>query len=189
MEQESRIHRALTQSFFLIVHTETAKKTEFKLSGSTGNLYTITMQFGKMGCDCPDFRQVRKKLFCKHMCWLYLKVFNRPLGDIGKQILVSDIKINTTAFNARYIKQFEQSVSGLASAIINPEKLKSDCAICYEDFKSNQGVKACDTCSNIVHTGCFEKWQSFGNKSCVYCRANIANASLIANGNYLQFRN
>ena len=61
-------------SFFMIerVRDPEALRETFKVLGSTGNVYTVTIEQVPK-CDCPDFG---KGNHCKHLIFVMLKVLN-----------------------------------------------------------------------------------------------------------------
>ncbi|KAF7335749.1 hypothetical protein MVEN_02230600 [Mycena venus] len=67
-----RVERVRTQRFFMVDRKrfEGELKEEFKVLGSTGNIYTVTIQ-QRPSCDCPD---AQKGNHCKHILFIYLKV-------------------------------------------------------------------------------------------------------------------
>ncbi|KAJ7734431.1 hypothetical protein B0H16DRAFT_1426322 [Mycena metata] len=66
-----RVDRVMTQRFFMVDRKrfEGELKEEFQVLGSTGNVYTVTIQH-KPSCDCPD---AQKGNHCKHILFIYLK--------------------------------------------------------------------------------------------------------------------
>ncbi|KAJ8076056.1 hypothetical protein PM082_022039 [Marasmius tenuissimus] len=69
----ARLGRALAQRFFLIHRERDANLREhFTVSGSTGNVYTVTI--GNLPhCDCPD---ALKGNHCKHILFVFMKVLH-----------------------------------------------------------------------------------------------------------------
>lgn len=85
--QLSRLERIHSQTFYLIEKIEnvvnnTTKVYEFKISGSTANLYNVIINLGEMDelmtCNCPDAHSHAKTqgVKCKHCCFVWVKVLN-----------------------------------------------------------------------------------------------------------------
>jgi hypothetical protein len=47
---------------------------DIKLTGSTGNVYTITLRDGVLTCNCPDFKTMGSRTCCKHLAFVLIKV-------------------------------------------------------------------------------------------------------------------
>ncbi|THG97957.1 hypothetical protein EW026_g4159 [Hermanssonia centrifuga] len=67
-----RLERVNQQRFFMVDRTRNGKelKEEFQVLGSTGNIYTVTID-KKPSCNCPD---ASKGNHCKHILFIYAKV-------------------------------------------------------------------------------------------------------------------
>ncbi|TFK60764.1 hypothetical protein BDN72DRAFT_890276 [Pluteus cervinus] len=67
-----RVDRVMTQRFFMIDRTRIggALEEEFKVLGSTGNVYTVVIA-QTPSCSCPD---ATKGNHCKHILFVFLKV-------------------------------------------------------------------------------------------------------------------
>lgn len=88
-QQYARYCKIETDEFYLLNHDiemnkDRIKKTQFKISGSTKNIYTVTLnfQYKNIGCDCPDSigRCRSQEMVCKHCCFVLftvLKVFDK----------------------------------------------------------------------------------------------------------------
>ena len=168
--QQARISRGREQKFYLLDVTEGEGECyAFKISGSTGNVYTVRILKATMdgGCDCPD-NKLRPALFCKHMCFLFVKVFRQraesipapfPIGEEGVGCYRGDVD---QKYGSQYRRRVERN--GQRGGI---------CAICFDELP--EGVRftvSCGQCQNSVHRACWDEWVRFGRKaSCVYCRS------------------
>jgi hypothetical protein len=202
-DQQSRIKRAFDQKFFVIDLSETKAQYVFKISGSTAKLYTLTISkfAGSVNCDCPDYK-TRNRLsgvWCKHLCFILLRVLHQPQSSIKKKIrreVVENIKIDRALTNAKYTSEYKRA-TGKHSASGKPvepplseEKKQEDCLICYENFISDDKYIQCDTCRNIVHGTCMTKWLKFNKRSCVFCRADMGKITMVIpteSSQYFQF--
>jgi hypothetical protein len=78
---QERILRAATQRLYLVRRDEVNDsecQCNFVVLGSTGNVYTVTLQ-DVPHCTCPDF--ARKNDLCKHILFVYLKVVGLPVTN------------------------------------------------------------------------------------------------------------
>ncbi|KIM77496.1 hypothetical protein PILCRDRAFT_76604 [Piloderma croceum F 1598] len=66
-----RVDRVMSQRFFMIDRTRIGEelREEFKVLGSTGNVYTVTIDRTPT-CNCPD---ATKGNHCKHILFIFLK--------------------------------------------------------------------------------------------------------------------
>jgi len=184
-----RMERVLTQRFFLIDRRRNGEdlREEFKVLGSTGNVYTIIID--KIpSCNCPD---ASKGNHCKHILFVFLKVLNasllthywyqKALLEVELASIFAAAPINPTVVaNANIRKAFSKSEgkstdtsTGEVSRRIPGED--DDCPICYESMGGADKVKHltfCEQCGNALHTECFRQWaQTRKPLTCVWCRA------------------
>ncbi|KAJ7210694.1 hypothetical protein GGX14DRAFT_624755 [Mycena pura] len=193
-----RVERVMTQRrrrFFMVDRKrfEGELKEEFQVLGSTGNVYTVTIQ-RVPSCDCPD---ARKGNHCKHILFVYLKVLqvDQSTGYWYQKALLSNelesifagapLAPNALA-HPRVRKAYERAI-GKSKPASTPESSApkkrlptedDDCAVCYEKMHTvaESTLAFCESCSNAVHGECFEQWkQTSRNKgakvTCMYCRA------------------
>ena len=75
---EDRIIRAKTEKMYVIQQTMHHEKCKFKMSGSTGNIYDVTI--GKLPCcNCPDYQ--KREDACKHTLFVLLKIIGLDSND------------------------------------------------------------------------------------------------------------
>ena len=66
--QKNRIKKCSYESLYLLETIFTNNLITLKITGSTLNVYTITILDGNITCNCPD--SMKMKYFCKHICLL-----------------------------------------------------------------------------------------------------------------------
>ena len=69
-EQKTRISKCHYQSIYLLEKTKTYDSIILKVSGSTLNVYTVTIKDLVITCDCPDSYHMHEIIFCKHICFV-----------------------------------------------------------------------------------------------------------------------
>ncbi|KAI0004228.1 hypothetical protein BJV74DRAFT_809981 [Russula compacta] len=159
---------------------------EFKVLGSTGNVYTVIIG-SSPSCNCPD---ATRGNHCKHILFIFLKVLQVPQSSnlwYQKALLTSELQSifanaprapNALAHDkvrdayARATGQAPTSTpSGSNRRIPTPE---DSCPICYDGMHgiSQDKLVFCEECGNALHTECFEQWRRSAAKlTCVWCRA------------------
>ncbi|KAJ7352167.1 hypothetical protein DFH08DRAFT_858095 [Mycena albidolilacea] len=193
-----RVERVMTQRFFMVdrKRVEGELKEEFKVLGSTGNIYTVTIQ-QKPSCDCPD---AQKGNHCKHILFIYLKVLQVTQSSghwYQKALLTSELEsifanapLAPNAIANPRIREAYARATGKSQAPSTPEASASsapkkrmpgeedDCPICYDGMHNvaEASLTFCEECGNAVHGECFAQWkQTSKNQSkkltCIYCRA------------------
>ncbi|WWC61065.1 uncharacterized protein I303_103643 [Kwoniella dejecticola CBS 10117] len=74
-----RYKRAISQRLFMIDRQHTGggetQKEQFKVLGSTGNVYTVDIGRAPK-CDCPDYKMGNRP--CKHVIFVFIKVLKVP---------------------------------------------------------------------------------------------------------------
>ncbi|KAH6886695.1 hypothetical protein BKA70DRAFT_1123082 [Coprinopsis sp. MPI-PUGE-AT-0042] len=195
-----RLARVREQTFYLLDRTgrpedtsptSSSLKEDFKVSGSTGNVYTITIDKIPR-CSCPDSQ---KGNHCKHILFVFTKVL-QVSKDSGlwyqKALLSTELSsIFTNAplapnapTNPRMQAEYNKAV-GKAVGSSTPQQSHKrmpdegdDCPICYDSMHGvgEASLVWCEGCGNAVHKGCFTQWsntaRSNGNAvTCVWCRS------------------
>lgn len=199
--QRRRYEKIFWEKFYLLEKKITGKNTQFCISGSTANIYTITINFKDKDifCNCPDMKNEKmceKEYICKHCCFILFKVLkcinvdetlifiNFHLSDdeikkIKKKIKILDINLNEDFVNLDLLNKYKNlSLKDKDRGKDNVEGTtyipNDTCIICFEDFLEEKTTfLICPECRNIVHKKCIEKWINMGKKSCVYCRAKV----------------
>lgn len=162
--QWKRLDRMNEQTFYLITLEKgnTVPPTyKFKVSGSTANIYTITMniEYRKMNhllnCDCPDATSHAKEagVKCKHCCFIWFKVLKQELLALGKREITQSQLINlrtvcqnltiaNSLTNRKLQEKYLKIISATEPTDENKEKFKvtrtidkdQGCPICFEDL-------------------------------------------------------
>ncbi|KAK0664495.1 hypothetical protein QBC41DRAFT_328638 [Cercophora samala] len=185
--------RALTQRFFVLSRTRTTPSplepatppTEtVELTGSTGNIYTITIS-PLPSCTCPHFAS-GKAPQCKHIIYVLSRVLRAPPNLIYQLAFLTTelsqiftgappIVSNLDGSNNNGANNAEQDNDGKRKPI------EGDCPICFEEFdttKKEQIVWCRAACGQNVHKQCFDMWAATkrgqgrrGEVTCPYCRS------------------
>ncbi|KAF7375337.1 hypothetical protein MSAN_00420800 [Mycena sanguinolenta] len=172
-----RVERVMTQRFFMVdrQRIEGELKEEFKVLGSTGNIYTVTIQH-KPSCDCPD---AQKGNHCKHI------VRYSSISKVGFSSV--DRSPPNAVANPR-IREAYARATGKSQAPTTPEASsgpkkripgeEDDCPICYDNMHNvaEASLTFCEECGNAVHGECFAQWKQTSARTgtkltCIYCRA------------------
>ena len=194
----NKIHH---EPLYLLNKEEQDDKLIFSLSGSTANIYKITLYQNsrKLFCNCPDAKSWARKhnCLCKHICFILFKVFKYCI-DKDTTLLFNTLTLSLDEFNLIKDKYQELSLN-LDNEYINQDYLdkftklsnnnipndvlfsvdkiidtkEDDCPICYDLLKNVNNCVQCPICQNIFHNKCMDKWTSSGNNTCPYCRSGI----------------
>ncbi|KAI0274748.1 hypothetical protein BC834DRAFT_9703 [Gloeopeniophorella convolvens] len=186
-----RVARVMSQRFFMIdCKRENGELCEeFKVLGTTGNVYTVTVDKFPT-CDCPD---AGRGNHCKHILFIFLKVLHVPQSSglwYQKALLSSELQsIFKAAPLAPNALAHDRVREAYARATGRPDQLGSssssstnrripgpedDCPICYETMHrvAENKLEFCKECGNALHMECFQQWsRSAAVVTCVWCRA------------------
>ncbi|KZT50867.1 hypothetical protein CALCODRAFT_535222 [Calocera cornea HHB12733] len=186
-----RVDRVLTQRFYLVDRERDGDELRetFKVLGSTGNIYTVTVD-KVPACNCPD---ALKGNHCKHILFVMLKVLNvsqystyyyqkallsTELAEIFNNAPSAPSVLAAERVRAAYASASASSTSTAAAPPAAASKRLpeegDDCPICYESLPpgAEDGLVFCKSCGNGLHRGCFVQWAKTPNgRSCVTCRA------------------
>lgn len=196
INQDIRYARIFTEEFYLLNLQKESNKTTFTVSGSTANVYKVSLYdySGKIFCNCPDAKSHArfKHVLCKHVCFVLFKVLkntiNKDNTDLWKNLylsldeknLVLD-KINTInindneCVNKEYIDKYQKLKDIDPKTLFNVSKeidIQDDCPICYDILETKKNCVQCPVCNNVLHLQCINKWLNTGNTNCPYCRSN-----------------
>ncbi|GAA6015001.1 hypothetical protein JCM11491_002389 [Sporobolomyces phaffii] len=178
---QERVSRVMSQRFFCIGRDRTSELTEeFKVLGSTGNVYTVRVDHVPT-CDCPDGQ---KGNHCKHILFVFLKILQIPQSvNLWYQSALLTSELRAIFANARpapqniveeRVKKIYRVATGkeaqgdeadTGTSLVKKRLPKEDdtCPICYEDFTpgSEKGLVFClsaQGCGNPLHVQCFQNW-------------------------------
>ncbi|GAA5925620.1 uncharacterized protein JCM15063_005074 [Sporobolomyces koalae] len=194
---QDRADRVMTQRFFCVGRDRTSPVSEeFKVLGSTGNVYTCCIAHVPT-CDCPDGQ---KGNHCKHLIFVLLKILQVPVleSNLWYQSALLTSELEAIFANARpaprtLLEERVQRMYRLATGEVEAEgkaevegsqtvtqkripQEGDSCPICYEDFEpgSEQGLVFCLSikgCGNALHKPCFGNWALTVNPvTCPLCR-------------------
>lgn len=162
-EQEKRYKKIYTDKFFLLDITEHGDDYEFAISGSTANVYKMTLHANShtMSCDCPDASSHAKRhnVLCKHCCFILIRVLKMDVGTFEQDIFAHSAlrfspevfwevhgnvkRLVTTGRYARDIvdptltKKFKDLQQGINQDVYKLQKALDDddeCVICFENL-------------------------------------------------------
>lgn len=195
-KQTDRYEKLFNEEFYLLDKKKIDKKLLFSISGSTKNVYIVTIylkdEMADTFCTCPDKKShaKRNKCLCKHELFTFIKVLGVQSTDLmfdteempilqGPTLL--SVIDNFEKLNVETDKNFNKNLAGklkngTVTDINNLIKTKLEstemCGVCFDDFGeiSPDLVHICTECHNIAHNKCYNKWIEMGNKMCVYCR-------------------
>ena len=77
--QRNRFYRIFSDNFYLLDILKYPESTKFFISGSSKNVYTVTIfDNKKMSCNCPDMKSWAKEsdCICKHCCFVLFRVLD-----------------------------------------------------------------------------------------------------------------
>jgi hypothetical protein len=149
--QIRRLNKAKQQSLYLLDYTMSKDKNlnsilEFKICGSTKNIYTVTLKDRQLKCDCPDnFAGCRYfNIICKHSCFVLCKVLK------GSESIFEPLKNhNNMIINDHNMKNILNEFSKLNDRIQNQTISKKDLIDKYkkiqeleENSNSNEPYKS-----------------------------------------------
>lgn len=176
---QARIDRALTQRLYLIDRVANLDNHTFRVIGSTGNLYTVSIG-NSIKCDCPDPLNT-----CKHIIFVLCKILRIPsTSPVITQTKFSpeqmiDILSNEATFQVSKNDMANQRVINALhnnnddnNNIRKSFEQDAECPICYESLDDSELVWCKLTCGNNFHKDCFTKWANSTSKiSCPLCRS------------------
>ncbi|KAJ7106984.1 hypothetical protein C8R44DRAFT_805057 [Mycena epipterygia] len=204
-----RVERVMSQRFFMVdrKRVEGELKEEFQVLGSTGNIYTVTIE-QKPSCNCPD---AQKGNHCKHILFIFLKVlqvsqasglwYQKALLTTELESIFNDAPLAPNALAHPRIREAYARATGKAPSTSAPSTPEAsgpkkrlpgeddDCPICYDTMHGAAEAKLtfCQECGNAVHTECFAQWKQTSAKqrtklTCIYCRAVWPESAPVAGG-------
>ncbi|KAJ9660275.1 hypothetical protein H2201_007021 [Coniosporium apollinis] len=157
--------RALTQRMFVIDRrrggTEECPTETVKMVGSTGNVYTVTIN--KLpSCNCPH---ALKRFQCKHIVYVMNRVLHAP-PNLEYQLALLRSELREIFAKAPPIPSADA-----ATESSNRKPLEDDCPICCMEFEpEKEKIVYCKAaCGNNIHEVCFSQWKASKNGGAVTC--------------------
>lgn len=177
---DARKYRGISQKLYLIesIDHEDYIKKEFVIMGSTGNVYTVTID-EKPTCTCPDHKSRHNR--CKHIYFVLIKIMGvteidkssyskKDLFDMFKNIPpVTDLLKVSADLKNKY-NQLLDTTSADKSKDID-----DFCPICLDELNNGEELLTCKShCGRHVHKDCFSMYNKNGKRSkCIYCKNNM----------------
>ncbi|KAK3991237.1 E3 ubiquitin-protein ligase Zswim2 [Cladorrhinum sp. PSN332] len=166
--------RALTQRFYVLSRTRSDHALEelVELTGSTGNIYTVTITH-QPTCTCPHSAKGHQ---CKHQLYVLSRVLHAKYEYIYQLALLSSEL--EEIFAAAPPPDSEDG--GEADKDGRRKPLEGGCPICFCEMEEQreQIVWCRAACGQNIHKGCFEMWAETKRKqsanaevTCPYCRS------------------
>jgi hypothetical protein len=188
--QIDRIIKSCYQTLYILdINYYEEDIIELVVSGSTLNLYKITINKDNIVCNCNEKKfNSEINIFCKHICFLICclckiynelifinkKISNFELELIKNKIKTIDVNSDTEVTSKFLFQKFKNINYNPNQSLFTPNKeinLEEECSICLKNFK-NQKIVSCPTCKNIVHEECINEWIN-KNCTCIFCRSDI----------------
>lgn len=200
-QQKQRYDKTLKETFYLLDRKKVDENFQFQISGSTRNVYTVTIypKTGTVFCTCPDAKSWAKKhnCICKHSIFLFyrvLKVFDTihhpffetlilseaDLENIQSSYSLLDAHLDDRVCNAELTQRYNRLMDGVETADnagvpAKPFTADDKCGICFTELEESERdhCVSCPVCKNVVHSECNDRWVSTGQQTCVYCRQKV----------------
>ena len=173
-------------------------REEFKVLGSTGNVYTVTID-RQPRCDCPDWLKNGGDP-CKHTLFVFLRVlgihqnshlwYQKALISSELQYIFANARPDPTYTNPSLQSAYLKAISSNKMKDEGDTKINDNCRIpqkgdvcpvCYEEFAegiSKDLVFCEESCGNPLHKKCAIEWSKACKRlsqdaTCIYCRAQM----------------
>jgi len=196
-EQKNRISKSHYQTIYLLEKTVNNKDNIIlKLTGSTLNIYTITIYDSIVTCNCPDSNIKHEKLFCKHICFVICVIgkiylidtfISKKLTEEQRMDIIFNITTDTTIacnyLTEKYLTVKFKAINDSKNKDLEIRNNKDDCAICFNIMENEKDIYTCENCLNAIHKECLKIWIREKN-TCIFCRSYI-NICLSENNSYL----
>ena len=166
--------RALTQRMFVLDRQRSESDPEapsetISLAGTTGNIYTITIDKVPT-CDCPHARKGNQ---CKHIVYVLSRVLRAP-AELEYQLAFISSELKDIFARAPSLPSETAQNDGKDG---NRKPVEGECPICCNDFepKSSETIVYCKAaCGNNIHKDCFGQWAATKTGqtiTCPFCRS------------------
>jgi len=163
---------------------------ELVISGSTLNLYKLTINKDNIFCNCNESKfNSEINIFCKHICFLICclgkiynelifinkKISNFELDLIKEKINYINIDTDTEVTSKFLFQKFKNiNFKNDNDVLFRTKKninYDDECSICLKNFE-NKKVISCPDCNNLIHEDCMKQWID-KNSTCIFCRSDI----------------
>ena len=191
-KQKRKIIKAGYESIYLVeINILNDTECVLKITGSTLNIYTITLKNNTLKCNCQDsFNCFINNLYCKHLCFVLIKIgkiFNDEIflrdALLEEECIKIILRLNINCSNEPDIifnyltEKFKIKKESISIKKFQPLdnckiNIKDDCPICYLELDNTNNTLKCPECKNYIHKECIKKWLLY-NKNCALCRSEI----------------
>lgn len=189
--------RALSQRFYVLERTpsgtDECPEEIFKMTGSTGNIYTVHIK-QQPTCDCPHALKGNQ---CKHVIYVRVEAVQLfffflvleycitaallTVSQILSRVLqapyelVYQLALLSTELRSIFAKAPSRS-SAKESESGKRKDIEGECPICFcaFDTKSPESIVWCKAaCGQNIHQDCFKMWAKTktGDVTCPFCRS------------------
>lgn len=133
--------------------------------GHTGNVYDVRIG-SRVLCTCLDF--VKARSACKHLLFLFLRVFQLPDDDprLWQRALLpqelSDLRkrLEKVPELAAEVQAPEHVVNACQKAEVLREESGQPCPVCFDPVTILGTSCCCAGCGRNLHAECLEQWRS-----------------------------
>ena len=161
--------RALTQRMFVLDRQRDVSDPEnpsetISLAGTTGNIYTITID-KVPSCDCPHARKGNQ---CKHIVYVLSRVLRAP-AELEYQLAFISSELKDIFARAPPLPSETAENDGKDG---NRKPVEGECPVCCNDFEpeSSETIVYCKAaCGNNIHKDCFGQWAATKTGQAVTC--------------------
>lgn len=173
----SRLHRAMLQRILMLEEVVDIEKVmgDYKILGSTENIYNVHIDANRRSCSCPD--HMKRLGDCKHILFVLVQILKfRHSDENVSQITKRGLKAKLLKrLNAKVINTIQPQEKKEDSKVAQKPLFDADCPICLEPFLPDETVLYCKmTCGNNIHQVCMLRWfassKSSSPPSCPMCR-------------------
>lgn len=146
--------------------TETIPSETVEMAGTTGNIYSITIDL-EPHCTCPDNQKGNQ---CKHIVYVLHNVLKAP-EHLQYQLAFLSSELREIFAHAP--APVEAADKGNEEVAGKRKEIAGDCPICFMEFEpEREEIVWCKAaCGNNIHKDCFEQWaksQGVAKVKCVY---------------------
>lgn len=176
-----RIIKALSQRIY-IMETQTRDNKQFhNVMGNSNSIYAVCictddLMNGMHICTCMDFKFRKNNIkCCKHIYLILFRVhLIEPKSIINERYHYMIDDFNQMRINIATQRKLPSKALAFEYMLMDePTDAKESecCAVCYENFDSNENEKLCwcVECKRGLHLDCIQRWFKF-NQTCPLCR-------------------
>jgi hypothetical protein len=170
-----RISRSKKQRMYLLDYDHVEDAYEFKIEGSTGTAYFVSIDEERFHCTCPDFKH--RHMVCKHGFFVASRVFrNEDLLDLLESEEMHKACELLSSLYSRLSTITSPSITCEESASERIEPRDPHCLICYDEFEKDTFPELCPN-RHGFHVECMDRWRMQQRMShsddCPLCRCSM----------------